>query len=122
MSAQSAELDWHIRAEFIVAPQAEQLTAAALQIAAAVEDLHLTPARLEQIVQATVEAIRQARMQGSDTELLVRVSIAAQPDACASGCWGFFLVARTSDRLSGAARASRTTIELFLYQEYSAPP
>ena len=109
---------WRTIAEFTVAAADEWLESVATVVAAAVQDLCLAPERLEQIVQSTVEAISRTMAQVWPTALQVKISIAT-PLNSRAGCWGFFLVARTPDRLSEAGGPALPAIELFLYQEHT---
>ena len=120
-ASSSAELAWRTLAEFILPAGADRAHHAAMQVAAVVHDLSLSPARLEQITRAVSEAVQNALSQKFrlqvDLPLHIRVSVSALADQDAACGWGFFVIARTADQLPAIDDPARHAIELFLYQE-----
>ena len=125
MPAQQTNLDWRTLAEFALAAATDHAGEAVQQVTAAVADFQLSAARRDQLAQAIVEAVHNAALQNNrlrlELPMQIRVSVAALADRDAACCWGFFVIARTADRLSAADGPAHHAIELFLYQESTQP-
>ena len=116
-----AEPAWRAIAELTLPAAAGRAQSAVVQVAAAVQDVDLSPTRLEQLTRAVSEAVHNAAVQEYrfQTELPLQISVFVSEldDQRAVCSWGFFLIARTADRLHVGNGPAHHTIELFLYQE-----
>ena len=116
----------HALAEFTLPATADRAHRAETQVAAAVRDLGLSPARLEQLTRSVSEAVHNAMAQQHrfqmELPLQIRVLVSDLGDDPSACCWGFFVVARTADHPRAADGPAHHTIELFLYRESAVPP
>ena len=116
-----AEPTWRFVAEFMLPAAADQASTAVKQVIAAVADYQLSPARREQLARATVGAVHKAAMQNRrlrlELPMQISVSVAALADRVTACCLGFFVIARTADRLSATDGPAHHLIELFLYKD-----
>jgi len=124
-ASSSAEPTWRTLAEFILPAGTDPAHHAAMQVAAVVRDLSLSPACLEQMTRAVSEAVQNALSQKFrlqvDLPLHIRVSVPALSDQDAACGWGFFVIARTTDQFAAPDGPPHHAIELFLYQESAKP-
>ncbi len=121
MSAQQTDLNWRTIAEFTLPASAGCVRSAVEQVAAAVKEFNLAPARLEQLTRAVSEAMQNTLVQSDhlqvDLPLRIRVLLSVSADQHVAYCWGFFLIAGTADQLLAADSLAHHTFDLYLYQE-----
>jgi hypothetical protein len=88
------------------------------QVTAVVRDFDLSPAYVERVRTAVVEAVRKARRDSAGRPMSVRIYVSSldQTSQGQSHGWGFFLIGKHVDETSGDGD-SPALIELFLYAE-----